>query len=610
MATATKESKASKAKAQPANKATRKVETADNGREILHPEIRCEFYLGNDAMTVEKMKELIGWTVQPEGEDWGDDYFIKNTQGQKVRCTHNSRNRPFKKVASEKYGQDALNLNWADSRNTRDTDTEPVSHNGQTLVINRYGDVDSGQHQLTGWILASETFDSDTIQGRHFRELWAKSGRDSFTIEAIVIYGISGNPRVTRTIDNMVERTLADVAYTHREMFGKVTKDEAQKYARMLEYAVRTLWDRTGAKLDAYASELTHSEAMGFIDRHPRLLEAVKFIAEEDGETKKLTKLRVVPPGTFSGLFYLMACSGTDPQKYRPVDAKGVPTIPAEEFYESNLDFGNWEAARGFTIDWLKGTADFEGVRKALHDLQFDDPNDANSVRDKVSQAEKTAVIVDAWNIYLQVYTECEGDSARIKRVLYKRLTAEACRPKITNKLLTYVPNVGGIDIGDPEQHEVERKARTEGATKEEKEANKKLEIQTAKLNALKEARDKVNAPEAIILSKVIKEDKTTYVAYHDDAEAVALASGNIAKEEASSGLMKTVFSEEKLQMVVDKLGMSKFNKTVAVISLGENGETNAEIVSVSPDEPNEESKPTPTPATGSKGKAKASASK
>lgn len=533
----------------------KKPTQSNDGREILYP-LRKSVWHVADPSTVDGPAEpplteadadrLLGWQEEPEGANWKEgEYLLVDELNKKIRCTNNSHNRPYTDSHARGLAQDMLNRRWADSRNTRADDSEPMSVNGETIVINRYGDTDSGQHRLIGFKLACQIFKSDTAKGEHYRKLWEDVPWDNFTMECLIVYGVSGNPRVAQTLDNVRTRTPADVIYTQRDKLGlgsKIKASEIKEFCRIMEYAIRQIWARTGqgsGLLDAYRPKLTNSEVMDFIDRHPRLVREVGDVTgcvphiwaeNKDGQVRK-----IMGPGTAAGMLYVMACSSSEPDKYK------------EDPREEHLDFSRWEKATAFWVGLCAGTSEFAPVREALGALITDDGSTP-------SPGERMAVIINAWNEYV------EGNT----------MTKEKLAPDIKDGVLI-MPSVGGIDLGDAERV---RKDTVQAVKKQASDAakadKKKLAAEDIR-KRLADIRGEGHRNHVLILKSLGKDNKSYFIAWDEDAQPVADVAGVKAGEDGSTGVPKTIVPEDKYQMVVDKLVGSGRTVTLVTPGTGDN---------------------------------------
>jgi hypothetical protein len=375
-------------------KAGRKAgKPAQDAPEVLYPDLAVEMHLGEEALTSENMKAMLGWEEEPAGAKWGDLYLLTDHLGKKIRCANNAHNRPFTEGWAKQLAYDLLNRNWADSRNG-----VPGSRtvNGETIIVGRTGRVLSAQHRGVALVLASQIWAGQP----HWKEVWPDGPP---TMEAIVVYGVSEDPAVVRTLDNTRPRSLSDVLYTEQTCFGKLSNTERLELCRILEAAVRVLWDRTGAREDAFAPYSSHSECLEFIQRHPRIIRCVKHIHDENkkvrggaagaGKKKAVRPLEYyVKPGTSSALMYLMAASATDINDYR-TDAGGA-VLDLRERGEDRVDFRHWDKAVQFWSDLSGGR--LTQVRQAVASLSGPEGDI------QVSADHKVAVVCKAWPHYLE----------------------------------------------------------------------------------------------------------------------------------------------------------------------------------------------------------------
>lgn len=359
-------------KGQPSTKATKpRTAKADKGgeRPILYPEVTIVKYKGDKAMSITKAKDLIGWqevTDEDKKNKGLPEPLFKDKTGARVRLLRNAKNRPFNIAWAETVAQERLNGRW--------------QFNGETIIVSTYGDVISGQHRLVGFLLAEQI-----RTGKRQKEYWADTHPDPLTLETIVVYGIDDSPEVLRTLDNVRPRTLADVLYTNPEVFGsKTTENDRRKIARIIDYTVKCLWARTGANENPYAPRRTHSEALDFINHHPRVLRAAKHIYEENGEARISGYLSL---GEAAGALYLMGACKTDETSYRNQETPS----------EKNIDFDTWEQACEFWSQLAdQDNQKFKELRFALGNLQ--DPK--TGARGTASWAH--TVLCKAWVLFLK----------------------------------------------------------------------------------------------------------------------------------------------------------------------------------------------------------------
>lgn len=298
-------------------------------------------------------------------------------EGNPVTCWNNNNNRPFREGDCKKYVKTILTKNWAG----------PIAFpgetvNGETIIISRTANVESGQHRLIALILACQIWRSSPS--------WQKYWPDGPPVlESLVVYGASDDPRVLMTLDNVIPRDGADTIYTSG-VFQDIAHKDRSKMATMLDRAIDIVWRRTGmADQDTSTTNArTNPETMGFLRNHPWLEKAVRRMFEEDKQ-KGISKLHI-SPGQCAGLLYLMAASASDPDAC-------TEYVNATPRNEEKLTFQNRDLAIQFWRELVKNNKDgSHPVAQAL--LQI--PVDEDGAMARVT--EKHAVICKAWREYLQ----------------------------------------------------------------------------------------------------------------------------------------------------------------------------------------------------------------
>jgi len=348
--------------------------------------------IGADAITADQAKTLLGWSAETEQVRFGTDYLLKDYHGVKVRCLNNVHNRPLYTSVVQTLKQEILRKRWR--------------FNGEPIIVGKNGSILNGQHTLVALVLADQEWRES--------ECWKAYWEDAPVIEKMIVYGVGEADEVVNTMDTCKPRSLTDVIY-RSEYFAHIGSKDRRACARMADYAVRLLWHRTGATLDAFAPRRTHSESLDFINRHPKILEAVAHIYQED-RGKPISKL--IPAGYAAGLLYLMGCSDTDPSEYQ--DAQ-LPN-------ESLLDWSRWPEACDFWVA-LQADPKLAAARKML----------LMGREHGMSHQERWAVVVKAWHVFLKGRTVSDSDL----RLSYRE-TEDGVR------ILDECPVVGGIDVGDP----------------------------------------------------------------------------------------------------------------------------------------------------------------
>ncbi len=317
--------------------------------------------------------------------------------GEKVRCTNNLNNRPFDEKWSEDLEHTVLYGQWAGPH------TVPgETVNGETVRISRYGRVISGQHQMTGAIKAGQKLARDRAAGMDHPDspkypAWV--GYDEPFIETIVVTGMSEDPRVLMTVDYVKPRSVADVFYTS-SVFKDSSRQDRQELCRVLERACDFLWTRTDAR-----GYRTHLEVVGFLERHPRLLDCVEHLFRLNRATKvggrKISNLRL-SPGQCAALMYVMGSAGpkTDGDEYRNMDP-----APAEknEKGKDALDWSLLDKAADFWTLLAGGTGTptaFMHVRTALGQLVTSSVDSDDNLGMGGRLNEKLAILAKAWEVW------------------------------------------------------------------------------------------------------------------------------------------------------------------------------------------------------------------
>lgn len=358
---------------------------------------------------------------------YGDDYLLKDMDGQKVRCEALKGNREFKVPGMKRYRTDMLNRRWADSRNTKPEDVFHRTINGETCIIGRHGNVLSAQKRFVALKLACQIWRGKDHD--HWLTLWPEQP----TIEALVFYGADESHFTVSTLDNVEPRTMTDTVYTS-ELFRELPGPAHKECSKMLASAVSFLWDRTGAgdsKSQSHAAfdgEKTNSALMGFQARHRTLDKYVLKMHEIDSDKRMISVGYKVKAGDCSALMYLMASGKTDGDMYRSMES---PQELADES-GSGIDFQLEKKAFQF---W--------------HDLANDKVMDVDAEFEKLLKGGpipaplKYAIFVKAWKAYLAnkggIVTSEDVDMAE----------SYAVDGKTGNRTLSVTSQLDGIDLGD-----------------------------------------------------------------------------------------------------------------------------------------------------------------
>lgn len=399
-------------------------------KKIIHPEPHVEFFVkgmapfnGKGAVShgeplpLEKAKELIGWEEEPEGETWERGTYLFTFKGVKVRLNNRPTNRPFRRSLADRWKSEFLRNKW--------------EFNGEPIIIDRLGHVQDAQHRLAGFIMA-------VVEYKHHPGKWKEDyGTKAIRFECQITYGISEKPEVVDTLNTGQKRTLADVIFRRQEFGKKITEKDAQRLATVLAQACRLVWLRTTGKKITDAPHFPHSEAIDFVTRHPKLVDAVEFIVNEDrgekGAAKRISGVEGgLSLGSAAGMMYLAGMAATDPDAFRE----------AEEPTEV-LDDSMWDQASDF---WVKFAS--YNCREGLPEDTANDPIlslvksvgkvDAGGAlgRDAIC-----GMIAKAYTAYV------EGEPLTVRQVKIGITTTEDGK-----KELKEFPYIGGVDSEPPEE--------------------------------------------------------------------------------------------------------------------------------------------------------------
>lgn len=404
-------------------------------RKMEYPEENPVLFKGENGLTAEKAKELLGWKVVATKSD---AVLLNDRFGSMVVCENNVRNRPLYRERYEAYVQEILTKHWA-GPNGDGVDTT----NGEPIIIGQYEAVLNGQHQLLAVILAEQ--DRQQALAGKGTEGWRAGvikswGNTPVRIDKWVLFGISEDDRVVNTMDTCKPRSLADVIY-RSEFFASSSKQVRQAAARDMDYAIRLLWARTGSDIDAFAPRRTHSEAIDMIHAHPRLVQAIKHIQEENRHEPSAPApiSNWISCGYAAGLLYLMAASGSDSEKYYEAENPSEKELDLDKdtplyMFDSNNNMVNapmWHRACEFWRLFGLGGEVFKPVRHALGMCNSPDNGMGGTFREKV------AVLLKAWNMFVSG-EEFDEDE----------LAPDYATTKDDKRILVDKTLVGGIDLG------------------------------------------------------------------------------------------------------------------------------------------------------------------
>jgi len=215
----------------------------------------------------------------------------------------NTTNRPFKKVLGERYASDMLRKKWP--------------YNGESMVFDKNGNTVSAQHRAYGLIRAEKL--------RKLNPEKYPQWKGEVYIKALIATGI--DPKDSDSTDQGAPRAHGDVLF-RRGIFDKyVNSDKTEQFnladkkklARDLATAIRTVWLRVGGKDVSDAPHFPKSEMLDFLEKHPKIVDCVAYVYEEDDRQIK-SICSTVTRSYMAAVMYLAATSGTDRDDY---DATG-----------------------------------------------------------------------------------------------------------------------------------------------------------------------------------------------------------------------------------------------------------------------------------------------
>lgn len=346
-------------------------------------------------MSDDKAKQLIGWEEESKEGDFGNEFTYKSRNGKRVRCTNNLTNRGFYQSVCNDWTLEILRRKW--------------QFNGETIIIDCLGNCQDGQHRLTGLIEACIWWETEP-------ELWKGYWPTRPTLECLVVVGIDDSDEVVNTIGCGKPRSLTDVIF-RSEIFRNKTKAQRTQAARMLSFAVKLLWKRTGANLVTDKSLIprrAHSESLDFLRKHERLEECVHVIQDLDKE-KHVS--RFVPPGYASALLYLMGSCASEMEAYE------------EAGDERGLDWSLWEKAVAFWSAIARKQKEVRPLCDVLIRL------DSTGV---LGLGEKCGSTIKGWNLF------SDGEKITEDKIGVLMTTDEYDQP-----VLAEHPRCGGIDVGE-----------------------------------------------------------------------------------------------------------------------------------------------------------------
>jgi hypothetical protein len=372
-------------------------------KQIMYPELDIRVFSskkqpgweGCTPMTAEIAKELLGWKVQKDGEDW-KEFLTYDKTGRKIRCSNNANNRPFYEQLAEDWMLEILRNEW--------------SLTGETIIIDKLGAVKDGQHRLFGLVWANEIWELDSKKPVP-EQKWQEHWKSPPTIDCIVVLGIDESEDVANKMNTGRRRNETDALYRSAWLSG-MSQAKRKDMAKSLGHAVKYLWHRTEQSSHSMAPRRPHSELFKFIEAHNKLVTCVEFILTKSrGDKLK----QFIQPGYASCLLYLMAAAASLPEMY------------AEHYSEKGIDFKFWEQAQMFWTDLIDNGPITEPLREVLIDIPVEATGAYN--RDM-----RCGLIIKAWNMYI--------DTGEITSDLHLAATPNS----FGQPVISETPKIGGID--------------------------------------------------------------------------------------------------------------------------------------------------------------------
>lgn len=232
----------------------------------------------------QEIKDFLGWREVRKQDAHHFKYQIGDTV-KYVALDNCLTNRKFRFPLAKRYAAEHIRGKW--------------SFNGETIVLDKYGNVQQGMHRGAGFVLAEEQRASNP----------EKYGKKPLTYTTALQTGIEPANDVVDTIDLGQKRSLGDVLFRNREMGKDYTERDQSKLTRILAGAIRLVWLRVEGRSVMGGQAFLHSEALELLKEHSDLVECVKFVFDEDGgrgaDGKRISSS--ISLAYAAGLMYLMA---------------------------------------------------------------------------------------------------------------------------------------------------------------------------------------------------------------------------------------------------------------------------------------------------------------
>lgn len=471
--------------------------------------------LEQTIVTAALARRLLGWETEeqykarklkanPKAKEkdlmFGDKYLLLDLNGNKVQCWHNLRNRRLRMSHVKSLAQDILNGKW--------------KFNGEALIVGKTGLGLSVQHRLIALVLAAQEWAGPN------KAMWEKRWPTEPIIHALLVTGIEEDMETINTLDNVLARNLEDVFQASGLFRALEGNPKAMaECSRMAAKAVDLLWLRLNCHGGGQKYQ-THSASADWLERHPKVLKAVKFIHDANQE-RQLSSLKVNPhkkdgeegadakvslsAGECAALLYLMAQSQSNYDDYR--NAEPSPS-------EKALDMGLWDRACEFWLEMKDGAKSLQPVRNALAALI--DLEGSRSM-------EKRAVLALAWKQYAEKH----------------KITAEHLE-------LEYVENE---TTGQPQ---LEEAVTFEGADQGDKAPGSEAKDPTL---------EEIEKSTADLEGYRVMEEDGAYNVYHSDQDTDAPLSSHKTEQKAEAWVQKELSKAEQVKEMEETVAKAKNGK-------------------------------------------------
>lgn len=380
-------------------------------REVRYPKHQSKI----GWLSGEQAKKLLDWQQPPEGKTFSE-FLLKDCNDVPTKCLNVEKQRPFYANVAKQWMGEILGQHWnGDGGET----------NGEAMIIGRTGLVIDGKHRLIGLVLACQEWLLNP--GKY---PWAEEPK----MHCWINFGVREDIHSINTINTGKPRSLGDAIFASG-LFGEFDPSKGKDrrsikiLSKIADHAIRLLWHRTGACDNAFAPRRSHAESLDFIERHPKILECVKHIHEENGNDNKL---KYYPgPGQAAALMYLMGSCKTQRD-----NEEGTGYAQVDYPTESLLDWSMWDKACEFwtsLADIKNGS--LNELREAIGGIL--------NAEEGTRIAERTALVVKAWGCF-----------AHDEKVTKRALELEYEVDRNGFERLAECPTCGnaglGIDLGDP----------------------------------------------------------------------------------------------------------------------------------------------------------------